>query len=135
MNKVDKSQMDTLPKIVAVDFDGTLVNDEYPNIGALRPDIFNLCKYLKQHDVRLILWTSRDGEYLEQAVSFCEQHGLIFDAVNQNIPETIEMFHNDTRKVYADLYLDDKSISIDTRPHFWLSRVGIPAERWIALYA
>ena len=57
---------------------------------------------------RLILWTCRSGEQLEEALFFCMARGLVFDAVNENLPETIEQCGGDSRKIFADLYIDDR---------------------------
>lgn len=122
---VEKSEMNTLPKIVAIDFDGTLVEDKFPYIGDLNKEMFALCKRLKEQGVSLILWSCRDGEQLDQAVLFCKAQGLEFDAVNENIQAVREMFHNDTRKVYADLYIDDKAIPHTMSPTFWAERIGL----------
>lgn len=126
---VGKSEMSTLPKIVAVDFDGTLVEDAFPEIGRENPEMFELCKQLKGQGIRLILWTSRanDNEMrnLDRAVEFCRSKGLEFDAVNENLKEVREMFGGDTRKVYADLYIDDKAIPHTMSPSFWANRLGL----------
>ena len=123
--EVTKDNMTALPKIVAVDFDGTLVEDCFPAIGKMNKVMFTVCKTLKQFGVHLILWTSRDGSALMDAVRFCQENDLVFDAVNTNIPEVIDMFHNDTRKVYADLYIDDKSIPHIQDPLFWINRIEL----------
>lgn len=124
-----KELMLELPKIVAVDFDGTLVKDSFPEIGEPIKGMFRLCKSLKDAGVKLILWTSRDNDSpqrnLDAAVDFCEKQGLTFDAVNRNIPEVISLFHNDTRKVHADLYLDDKSTVPWQSPLYWSSVLGL----------
>lgn len=126
---VGKTEMSTLPKIVAVDFDGTLVEDTFPEIGRENPEMFELCKQLKDQGIRIILWTSRanDNEMrnLDRAVEFCRNKGLEFDAVNENIREVREMFGGDTRKVYADLYIDDKAIPHTMSPSFWANRLGL----------
>lgn len=91
----------------AVDFDGTLVEDKFPEIG--EPNL-KLIEYLiKQRNLgnTLILWTCRTGSYLEAAVDFCYSHGLKFDYINENTIETKNRF-GDARKVYADVYLDDR---------------------------
>jgi hypothetical protein len=59
---------------------------------------------------KIILWTSRDHENLDAAVEFCREHGFEFDAINENLPECQRLFNNDTRKVFADEYWDDKAI-------------------------
>ena len=99
----------TLPPIMAVDFDGTLVADEFPNIGREREHFCSLVRELHSRGVKVILWTSRTGEHLENAVKWCKDHNIQLDAVNQNIPEVIELTGYDTRKVFADVYVDDKS--------------------------
>ena len=64
----------------------------------------------KQQGDRLILWTNRTGERLSEAVAWCRDQGLEFDAVNENLPEIVERFGGDCRKVYADQYIEDKAI-------------------------
>lgn len=99
----------TLPPIMAVDFDGTLVVDKFPEIGKERERLCNLVRELHSRGVKVVLWTSRTGEHLENAVNWCKEHNIPLDAVNQNIPEVIELTGYDTRKVFADVYVDDKS--------------------------
>lgn len=115
----------TLPKIVAVDFDGTLVMDQYPMIGPLYNDLFELCKKLRTLGVKIVLWTCRDGEFLKDAVEFCAANGLEFDAVNQNIPEVQELYGGDTRKVFADVYIDDKAVPRFQHPLYWIEKLGL----------
>lgn len=101
-----------LPPIIAVDFDGTLCKNKWPEIGA--PNM-NLIIYLKERQAagaKLILWTCRTGELLQEAVDWCISYGLIFDTVNANLPEVIETMGGDTRKIYADEYIDDKTVTI-----------------------
>lgn len=102
----------SLPKILAVDFDGTLCRDAYPEIGEPKTDIIDLVKSYQEYGWRIVLWTCRNREALEAAVKWCEEQGLKFDAINQNIPEVQECFGGDTRKVFADVYLDDKNIIV-----------------------
>lgn len=129
---VTKEQMKQLPKIVAVDFDGTLVTDKYPDIGVPNFEMFEVCKQLQSMGVKIILWTSRDNEdedcRLNQAVKFCRNRGLEFDAVNENIAEIKTLFGNDTRKVYADLYIDDKAIPNYMDPGHWANHLGLKFE-------
>lgn len=95
--------------IIAVDFDGTLCENRYPEIGKENKDVIHYLILMKKLDSKLILWTCRVGERLKEAVSWCEERGLTFDAVNENLPEIIGAFGGDTRKIYADLYLDDRN--------------------------
>ena len=98
-------------RIIAVDFDGTLCRDCYPMIGEANEGLFRKLKQCKSQGDRLILWTCRKGEYLEEALLFCLARGLVFDAVNENLPETIDKFGGDSRKIFADIYLDDRCVS------------------------
>lgn len=127
-----KKDFDSLPKIVAVDFDGTLVEDNFPDIGRPYIDMFDTMKYLRDKGVKVVLWTSRNfhknRDLLEEAVQFCKEQGLEFDAINENIQEVQELTGEDTRKIYADLYVDDKSISTIQSPLYWLNKIGL---NWI----
>lgn len=121
-----------LPKIVAVDFDGTLVTDEWPKIGKPNEPLIEFLKYIRDNQgVKLILWTSRNyslkyGDLLEEAVNFCSYTlGLEFDAINENLREVQILTGEDTRKIYADIYLDDKSISAFQAPIYWVDKLGI----------
>lgn len=99
-------------KIVAVDFDGFLTKkDIYPEIGDLNLDRIKALITFRKHGNKLILWTCRCGEYLDTAVKILKDNGLEFDAINDNIQEHIDKFNNNSRKVFADYYLDDKNAS------------------------
>lgn len=102
----------TLPPIMAVDFDGTLVRDRFPEIGAERENFCKVIRILQKMGVKSILWTSRTGSALDEAIEWCEDHDLHFDAINKNLPEVIELTGADTRKVYANVYFDDRNRSI-----------------------
>lgn len=98
-------------KIIAVDFDGTLCENRYPEIGKPNRLIINYVKEQKAKGAKIILWTCRVGDMLYNAVKWCEEQNIIFDAVNKNLPEIIESFGTDTRKIFADEYLDDRSFN------------------------
>jgi hypothetical protein len=96
-------------KVIAIDFDGTLCENKYPEIGTPKYDIIERAiKAQRQGDI-LILWTCRTEELLADAVDWCKQYGLVFDFVNENVPERIKKFNNDCRKIGADEYWDDKA--------------------------
>ncbi|MBE5905640.1 MAG: hypothetical protein E7277_02445 [Lachnospiraceae bacterium] len=97
--------------IIAVDFDGTLCQDCYPEIGEPNYPLLYYLLEQKQRGAKLILWTCRCSVALAQAVAWCESLGLTFDSINQNLPENIQKYGTDTRKIYADLYIDDRSIN------------------------
>lgn len=109
-NRVSQEEMATLPYIIAVDFDGTLVEDKFPEIGEVRESVWHDLLNARDNGAKIILWTSRDHERLKDAVEFCRDRGLHFDAINENLDECKVMFNNDTRKVYANEYWDDKAI-------------------------
>lgn len=96
--------------IYAVDFDGTLCTNAWPDIGEPRYDIITHFINLKACGHKLIMNTCREGELLDKAKIWCAKHGLVFDAYNENLPEMIEKYGNDCRKIGADFYVDDKSI-------------------------
>jgi len=95
--------------IAAVDFDGTIVKDKYPELGEINESTVRYVKFLKETGYKLILWTCRHGKMLEDAVQFCSEIGINFDAVNANLPEIIDKYGNDSRKIYADIYIDDRA--------------------------
>lgn len=93
--------------VYAVDFDGTLCYSKYPGCG--NPNVF-LIDRLRMERLRgnkIILWTMREGQALQDAIKWCNDQGLFFDAVNDNLPELQEKWKNNPRKIYADYYIDD----------------------------
>lgn len=97
------------PPILAVDFDGTLVENAFPAIGQFKPEILSAVLMYKDLGWKIILWSCRTGKMLEDAVKACESAGLLFDAVNDNLPEVQQYFGESTRKVFANLYWDDRN--------------------------
>ena len=93
--------------IIAVDFDGTIVEHRYPDIGREKPFAIETLKKLANEQHRLILWTVRKGKLLQEAVEFCRTRGLDFYAVNRNFPEENEP---EERKLRADLWIDDRNL-------------------------
>jgi hypothetical protein len=94
---------------IAVDFDGTIVEHEYPDIGKEMLFAFLTLKELNKKGARLILWTFRSGKELEEAVEFCRKNGVEFYAVNKNYPEEV-MNESVSRKIDADIFIDDKNL-------------------------
>lgn len=95
--------------IIAIDFDGTVVEDAYPKIGKPMIFAFETLKKLQEEGHRLILWTYRCGNKLDEAVAFCEANGIHFYAVNKSFPEE-EYESSVSRKIHADLFIDDRNI-------------------------
>lgn len=98
--------------IIAVDFDGTIVEHKYPEIGKEKPFAIQTLKRLQSERHMLILWTVREGKLLDEAVDFCRKRGLEFYAVNANNPDEQKKDSQSTpcRKLRADMYIDDCNI-------------------------
>ena len=97
--------------IIAVDFDGTIVEHRYPAIGREIPFAIETLKKLANERHRLILWTVREGKLLEDAVNFCRERGLEFYAVNRDYPEEEKNKNNHfSRKLKADVWIDDRNV-------------------------
>ena len=97
--------------IIAIDFDGTIVEHRYPSIGRELPFATDTLKKLADEGHRLILWTVREGKLLEEAVQFCRDRGLEFYAVNRDYPEEEKGKNNHfSRKLKADLWIDDRNL-------------------------
>lgn len=96
---------------IAVDFDGTIVTHEYPNIGKEIPFAVQTLKMLQDDGHKLILWTVREGDLLRDAVQWCREKGLEFYAANKDYPEEEEQNNNHySRKLKADIWIDDRNI-------------------------
>ena len=97
--------------IIAIDFDGTIVEHRYPHIGRELPFAIETLKKLTEEGHRLILWTVREGRLLAEAVEFCRERGLEFYAVNRDYPEEEKERNNHfSRKLKADLWIDDRNL-------------------------
>ena len=101
-------------KIIAVDFDGTLCENKFPEIGEPNNKLITYLKARQAMGEKLILWTCRIDEMLDNAVRWCRNKGLIFDAVNENLPNVIAEFGTDTRKIFANEYIDDRNAWLPT---------------------
>lgn len=95
--------------IIAVDFDGTIVTDAYPKIGRPQLFAFETMKRLQNDGHRLILWTYRCGNKLDEAVAFCKSNGIEFYAINNSFPSE-DYNGKESRKIAADLFIDDRNI-------------------------
>lgn len=96
--------------IIAIDFDGTICRGQYPNIDGLQPDAKQYIQELKADGHYIIIYTCRCGDYLTQAINWLLENEIPFDRVNDNEPQSIEMYKNNSRKVYAHVYVDDKQV-------------------------
>jgi len=103
-------------RAIAIDFDGCLCADKYPQIGEPHWDVINRAKQEQDNGAGLILWTCREGKLLDEAVTACAVWGLHFDAVNESLPSWIEAFGNSPRKVGASEYWDDRAVAVCGTP-------------------
>ena len=96
--------------IIAIDFDQTLHIGQWPQIGQPKPYAVHALKTLRDEGHYLILWTCREGRELLDAVNWMNEHGIPFDRVNDNHHRMVQFHNCNSRKVYADLYIDDKQL-------------------------
>ena len=97
--------------VIAIDFDGTIVDNRYPEIGHERPFAIETLKLLQQDHHRLVLWTCREGKLLEDALQWCRERGVEFYAANRDYPEeTTDNNPHFTRKLKADMFIDDRNL-------------------------
>lgn len=94
---------------IAVDFDGTIVRHRYPKIGDEIPFATETLRLLLRDRHRLILWTVREGKLLDEAIEWCRARGVEFYAVNRDFPEEDATGSGFSRKIKADLFIDDRN--------------------------
>ena len=97
---------------IAVDFDGTLCFSNWPELGAPNQALIAYLQEWRKNGNKLILWTCRAGAALLNAVEWCHNHGLEFDAVNDNLPEVVEYYGTNSRKITCDYYIDDRMMEV-----------------------
>jgi len=96
--------------IIAIDFDGTIVEEKYPEVGSLRPHAADIIQQLKTDGHFVIIWTCRAGKPLNDAVDFLNKNNVPFDAVNTHEPNNILVYGMGAKKVYADVYVDNNQV-------------------------
>ncbi len=123
--------------IIAIDFDGVLCEDKFPKIGKPRYEVISFVHQLMDQGHEVILWTTRNGQELASAVSWCDKYGLRFCSVNEPAPSNAAKYKNkyptESRKVYADVYIDDHNIGyvIEENPHRLLMEyLKIGVNKW-----
>lgn len=102
-------------KAIAIDFDGCLCTEAYPEIGEPNWPVIQRAKQEQQAGAGLILWTVREGQLLQDALDACKRWGLTFDAVNESLPDWIEAYGNRPRKVGASEYWDDRAVRMPAK--------------------
>ena len=96
--------------ILGIDFDETIVRGKYPAIDGLMPYAKETINALKQQGHYIIINTCRSGDELLKAINYLLEHGIAFDRVNDNHPEQTRLYNNNSRKIYAHVYIDDKNL-------------------------
>lgn len=96
--------------IIAIDFDGTVHTGVYPSIGFPRTHAKDVIRSLRDKGHYVIIWTCRTGDDLLKAVNWLLEKGFEFDKINDNHPSNVATYGGNTRKVYADIYIDDKQV-------------------------
>ena len=105
-----------MSNIIAVDFDGCLCENKYPDTGKPIQSVIDALKAQKEQGAKVILWTCRVDAALEAAIEWCKEQGIEFDEVNRNTPDMISFFGgSDTRKVFANEYWDDRAVKMPTQ--------------------
>ncbi len=101
----------TYKEVIAVDFDGTLLFNKYPSLD--NPNM-KLINYIKKHrdEYIWVLWTCRTDALLQEAIEYMRSFGIEFDYINENRPEAIELSNDDSRKIWANYYIDDKNTTL-----------------------
>lgn len=117
--------------IIAVDFDGILCENAFPDIGKPNYEVISLVQQLIDKGHEVVLWTTRNGEELVNAVDWCGHYGLHFNNVNgpalSNREEYRDRYPTESRKIYADVYIDDHNLE-------YISEKSFDANEWILKY-
>lgn len=105
--------------IIGFDFDGTLAVHDYPRIGEPDYEMLEIVKHLKDLGHHIILITNREGKELAEAVEWCKGHGIVFDAINDNLPHVKESWGINTRKIFCNLFIDDRAMHVEDFKERW----------------
>lgn len=120
------------PPIIAIDFDGTIVDNEYPEIGEVKDGAREFINMLKEEGYRVVIWTCRDNE--EEIKEFLDENNVQYDAFNSNDAiseeEMNELGFEDTRKIGADIVIDDRAIEFKGNWHEITARVKRIIDVW-----
>ncbi len=97
--------------IIAIDFDGTIVEDCFPEVGKMIPGAKEVINELYAEGNKIIIWTSRSGIALARAIEWLVKSGIRYHHINESCPDNLKEYGGkDTRKVFADIYIDDKGL-------------------------
>ena len=96
--------------IIAVDFDGTIHDGQWPKIGEAMPGAREAINALRAEGHYIIIWTCREGRQQTEMVNWLLEKGIGFDRINDHQPDQVVTYGSDARKVYAHCYVDDKNV-------------------------
>ena len=96
--------------VIAIDFDGTIATLSFPEVGTLREGADIMIRRLHADGHRIIINTCRSGKYEGLAQDFLDEHLIPYDLINSNLPELVNQYKQDCRKISADIYIDDKCL-------------------------
>ncbi len=102
--------MNRSPLTIAIDFDGTIVEEAFPGIGKMKPEADKYINLLYREGHNILIFTCRTGSYEGDAENFLRRKGIEYHYINNNMPSSIQYFKKDSRKLSADIYIDDKGI-------------------------
>lgn len=105
--------------IISIDYDDTIVYADYPNIGTIKPHAREVINNLYNQGHTIIIWTCRSGDHEQMAAMYLRDMGVKFHHINENHPENIVQYDSDSRKIFADIYIDDKQLG--GLPESWLT--------------
>ncbi|WP_336784028.1 hypothetical protein [Paenibacillus illinoisensis] len=107
---------------IAIDFDGTIAYEDYPEIGGFKPHAERVLKKITDHGGKIIIWTCRTGDQAEKVKAMLVSAGIKFEAFNDNLSDGREMFPDNSRKVFADVYIDDRANFIKEIDWLWVEQ-------------
>jgi hypothetical protein len=105
--------------IISFDYDDTIVVADYPNIGTIKRFAKEVINSLYDEGHTIIINTCRSGKHEADAALYLTQCGVMYHHINENHPENIAIYDSDSRKIYADIYVDDKQLG--GLPESWLT--------------
>jgi len=107
-------------KYIAIDFDGTIAEDSFPELGAIKPYAAQVIKKVADHGGQIAIWTCRAGVYVNQIKELLNEYGIPYHTFNEPFPEQLAMFPDNSRKIFADVYIDDRSLHAKEEGIDWL---------------
>ena len=96
--------------VIAIDFDGTICELKFPEVGEMRPMADFYIRKLYSEGHHIVINTCRSGKYEGMAEDFLKENNIPYHYINSNMPYLIEQYGQDCRKISADIYVDDKCL-------------------------